>query len=92
LTKVGEYLQRSIRARLEAFFLENLGRVVTREQILEVARNPKTGKVPENWHQRLSELRTDLGYTILSTRDTKRLGVSEYMMPTPRRGKWPGHA
>jgi hypothetical protein len=78
---VGKYQQRSIRARLEALFLDNLGRVVTREQILEVARDPKTGKVPENWHQRLSELRTDLGYTILSARDTKQLGVSEYMMP-----------
>lgn len=79
--KVGKYPQKSIRARLEAFFLDNLSRVVTREQILEVARDPKTGKVPENWHQRLSELRTDLGYPILSARDTTQLGVSEYMMP-----------
>ena len=81
LARVRKYLQRSISARLEAFFLDNLGRVATREQILQVARNPKTGKVPENWHQRLSELRTDLGYTILSAHDTKQLGVSEYMMP-----------
>ena len=43
LAKVGKYLQRSISSRLEAFFLDNLGRVATREQILEVARNPKTG-------------------------------------------------
>jgi hypothetical protein len=81
MARIGKYAQRSIRARLEAFFLDNLGRVVTREQLLEVAKDPKTGKVPENWHQRLSELRTDLGYTILSARDTKQLGVSEYMMP-----------
>ena len=79
--KVGKYSQGSIRARLEAFFLDNLGRVATRAQLLEVAKDPRTGKVPENWHQRLSELRTDLGYTILSARDTKELGVSEYMMP-----------
>jgi hypothetical protein len=79
--RIGKYPQKSIRARLEAFFLDNLGCVVTREQILEVAKDPKTGHVPENWHQRLSELRTDMGYTILSARDTKQLGVSEYMMP-----------
>lgn len=56
----GSYEQPSIRARLEAFFLDNLGKVAT---------NPKTGRVPENWHQRLSELRTDKGYTILSWRN-----------------------
>jgi hypothetical protein len=79
--RVRQYPQRSIRARLEAFFLDNLDRVATREQILAVARDPNTGKLPENWHQRLSELRTDLGYTILSARDTTTLGVSEYVMP-----------
>jgi hypothetical protein len=68
--------------RLEAFFLDNLGCVVTREQILKVAKDPTTGRVPENWHQRLSELRTNLGYTILSSRDTSSLGRSEYMMST----------
>jgi len=80
--KVRAYKQKSIIERLEAFFLDNLGRVVTREQILQVAKGPATGQVPENWHQRLSELRTNLGYTILSSRDTKELGRSEYMMPT----------
>jgi hypothetical protein len=79
--KVGTYKQKSIIERLEAFFLDNIGHVVTREQILEVAKDPKTGKTPENWHQRLSELRTNYGYTILSWRDTKQLGRSEYMMP-----------
>jgi hypothetical protein len=79
--KVGKYPQKSIIGRLEAFFLANLGRVATREQILQVAKNPQTGKVPENWHQRLSELRTNLGYTILSARDRDDLGLSEYVMP-----------
>lgn len=44
----GPYLQRSIRARIEAFFLDNLGRVATREQLVEVATDPTTGRVPEN--------------------------------------------
>ena len=77
----GPYLQRSIRARIEAFFLDNLGKIATREQLIEVATDPRTGRVPENWHQRLSELRTDMGYTILSWRNRGNLRVSEYMMP-----------
>ena len=44
----GPYLQRSIRARIEAFFLDNLGKVATREQLLEVATDPNTGRQPEN--------------------------------------------
>ena len=79
------YEQRSIRDRIEAFFLDNLGKVATREQLIEVATDPITRKVPENWHQRLSELRTDKGYTILSWRNRGGLKVSEYMMPNDER-------
>lgn len=81
----GPYLQRSIRARIEAFFLDNLGKVATREQLIKVATDPRTGRVPENWHQRLSELRTDKGYTILSWRNRGDLRVSEYIMPNAER-------
>ena len=81
----GPYRQASVRARIEAFFLDNLGKVATREQIIEVATDPKTGRIPENWHQRLSELRTDKGYTILSWRNRGNLKVSEYMMPNSER-------
>ncbi len=78
----GPYQQKTIRERIKALFLDNIGKTVTREQILEVSKDPKTGRVPENWHQRLSELRTDEGYTILSWRNRKDLKVSEYLMPT----------
>ena len=81
----GPYLQRSILARIEAFFLDNLGKVATREQLIEVSTNPTTGRSPENWHQRLSELRTDKGYTILSWRNRGDLRISEYMMPNSER-------
>ena len=81
----GPYNQRAIRNRIEAFFLDNIGKIATREQILEVARDPQTGRVPENWHQRLSELRTDRDYTILSWRNRGDLRVSEYLMPTAER-------
>ena len=70
---------------MEAFFLDNLGKVVTREQLIIVATDPNTGRVPENWHQRLSELRTDDGYTILSWRNRGGLRLSEYMMPNVER-------
>ncbi len=81
----GPYTQRSIRARIEAFFLDNLGKVATRDQLIQVATDPVTGRQPENWHQRLSELRTDKGYTILSWRNRGDLKISEYMMPNAER-------
>lgn len=81
----GPYTQGSVRGRIEAFFLDNIGRVATREQIIEVATNPTTGLAPENWHQRLSELRTDYGYTILTWRNRGDLRISEYLMPTSER-------
>ena len=81
----GPYSQSSVRKRIEAFFLDNLGKVATREQLIEVAKDPKTGRAPENWHQRLSELRTDKGYTILSWRNRGNLKISEYMMPNAER-------
>jgi hypothetical protein len=84
------YSQRSIRARIEALLLDHVGEVVTREQIQEVARDPATGRVPENWHQRLSELRTDFGYTIQSNRDRQDLRVSEYRLVSAERSATAG--
>lgn len=81
----GSYTQRSVRERIEAFFLDNLGKIVTREQLIQVATDPKTGRSPENWHQRLSELRTDKGYTILTWRNRGNLRMSEYLMPDAER-------
>lgn len=80
-----KYSQKSVSKRIEALFLNNLGKVVTREQIVNVAIDPATGKTRENWHQRLSELRTDKGYTILSWRDSKVLSPEEYVMPHANR-------
>jgi hypothetical protein len=79
------YDQPSVRARLEALFLANVGLVVTREQIIAAATDPRTGREPENWHQRLSELRTDHGYTILSSRDWKELRPEEYVLASTDR-------
>lgn len=84
-TNLQTYTQKSISARLEACFLDNIGRVLTREQLVKIARDPVTKKEPENWHQRLSELRTDAGYTILSNRDRIFLKVGEYLMLSPEK-------
>jgi hypothetical protein len=78
----GRYKQNSIKERIEALFLDNIGKIITREQIIQVSIDPKTRKQPENWHQRLSELRTDDGYTILSWRNRGWLRVEEYLMPS----------
>jgi hypothetical protein len=76
-----EYKQKSVKERIEALFLDNIGKIITREQIITVATDPETKRQPENWHQRLSELRTDNGYTILSWRNRGWLRVEEYLMP-----------
>lgn len=75
----------NVRQRIEAFLLKHIGEAVTNEQIRAAARDPVTGAEPENWHQRLSELRTDYGYAILTHRDRADLRPGQYLMPTPDR-------
>ena len=79
------YKERSVKKRIEAFFLANVGCIATREQIREAAKDPETGKIPENWHQRLSELRVDNGYSILSWRDSKDLRPTEYVLESAKK-------
>lgn len=70
-----------VRDRIRNLFLSRLGEVITRQEIMDASRDPNTGREPENWHQRLSELRTDEGCTIWAARDSDRLRPGEYMMP-----------
>ena len=81
----GGYQQKTARERILAFFMENLGKVATGAQVAEVARDPVTGEPQGNWHQRLSELRTDDGYNIQTYRDRQDLRPSEYLMQTDER-------
>ena len=74
-----------VRDRIRNLFLTRLGEVITRHEILEASRDPVTGEEPENWHQRLSELRTDEGYTIWAARDSDLLKPGQYMMPHSER-------
>lgn len=80
-----KYRQSSVLKRLEALFLDNVGKILTRERIMRAAADPVTGKIPENWHQRLSELRVERGYTIQSWRDSKELKRSEYRLVSTER-------
>lgn len=82
-----KYTQKTIKKRIEAMFLDHVGEIVTNHDLVEVSRDPKTGTEPENWHQRLSELRTDDGYTILSNRDRKELKVGEYVLLSTEKRK-----
>jgi hypothetical protein len=83
--KVKKYRQKSVLQRIEAFFLDNIGKIATRDMLQQVAKDPITGKIPENWHQRLSDLRCLHGYTIRSWRNQGDLKVMEYVMPTKDR-------
>jgi len=83
----GSYQQKSVKKRIESLFLDNIGKILTREQIIQVTADPVTGRQPENWHQRLSELRIDDGYTILSWRNRGDLNVQEYLMPHSHKRK-----
>ena len=47
------YDQKSVRARIEALFLNNIGLVVTREKILAAAKDPNTGK--ERWPRKFGQ-------------------------------------
>lgn len=72
----------NVRTRIREFLVKHAGIIVTREQIQAAATDPETGQIPENWHQRLSELRTDEGYDILSWRDRGSLKPGQYLLET----------
>jgi hypothetical protein len=83
--RAAKYGQRSVKDRIRAYLLDRVGEMVTSEELAEVARDPQTGKRRENWHQRLSELRVNEGYTIESWRDSARLKPGEYRLASKRR-------
>lgn len=70
----------SVKDRIRKFLIKNAGKIVTSEQIRDIAKDPESGIVKENWHQRLSELRVDEGYDIYSWRDRATLKPGQYLM------------
>jgi len=66
------------RARLRAHFLENIGRVMTSDELRQVA-----GNISE-WARRVRELRTEEGYLILTHNDRSELKPGEYLLENPK--------
>jgi 5-methylcytosine-specific restriction endonuclease McrA len=62
-----------MRAKLRAHFLENIGRVMTSDELRDVA-----GK--SEWARRVRELRNEEGYQILTHNDRSDLRPGEYLL------------
>jgi hypothetical protein len=66
------------RARLRAYFLANVGRILTSEELRPVANNIS------EWARRIRELRTEEGYQILTHNDRSDLKPGQYILMTPK--------
>jgi hypothetical protein len=62
-----------MRAKLRAHFLENIGRIMTSDELRDVA-----GK--SEWARRVRELRNEEGYQILTHNDRSDLKPGEYLL------------
>jgi 5-methylcytosine-specific restriction endonuclease McrA len=69
---------KSSQSRVLAFLLQNIGRVVTADEIREAAR-------ASEWARRLRQLRNEEGWQILSHRDRSDLKPGEYLLLTTER-------
>lgn len=67
------------KAKVLQFFLSNVGRVLTSDEIREASGNAS------EWARRLRELRNEDGWQILSHRDRADLKPNEYIMETTKR-------
>lgn len=66
------------RAKLRAYFLANVGRVIDANELRPIA-----GNISE-WARRVRELRTEEGYLILTHNDRADLKPGEYLLETPK--------
>lgn len=66
------------RAKLRAHFLSNIGRVMSSDELREVA-----GGITE-WARRVRELRTEEGYQILTHNDLAELKPGQYVLNSPK--------
>jgi len=69
---------KSSRAKVLEFFLANVGRVVTSDEI-------RKASGASEWARRLRELRNEVGWQILSNRDRNSLKPGEYILETTKR-------
>lgn len=66
------------KARLRAYFLANIGRVMDSEELRAIADNQS------EWARRVRELRTEEGYQILTHNDRSELKPGQYLLETPK--------
>jgi hypothetical protein len=69
---------KSARSNLRAYFLANLGRVISSQELRPVA-----GNISE-WARRVRELRTEEGYLILTHNDRADLKPGDYLLETAK--------
>lgn len=70
--------QGGARAKLRAYFLANIGRVMGADELRPVA-----GNISE-WARRVRELRTEEGFLILTHNDRSDLRPGEYLLENPK--------
>lgn len=69
-----ERVRQGARAKLRAYFLSNVGRVMESEELREAAGNTS------EWARRVRELRTEEGYLILTHNDRSDLKIGQYLL------------
>lgn len=69
---------RGARAKLRAYFLANVGRILESDELRKVA-----GNISE-WARRVRELRTEEGYQILTHNDRADLRPGQYLLLDPK--------
>jgi hypothetical protein len=69
---------RSARAKLRAYFLSHIGKVLESAELREIA-----GGISE-WARRVRELRDEEGYQILTNNDRSELRPGQYLLETPK--------
>lgn len=69
--------QTGSRAKLRAYFLANIGKVMNSDELREVAGTSE-------WARRVRELRNEEGYQILTHHDRSNLKIGEYLLETKK--------
>jgi hypothetical protein len=78
ISNATQALPKGARAKLRAYFLANIGRVLGSAELRPVA-----GDISE-WARRVRELRTEEGYLILTHNDRADLKPGEYLLETAK--------
>jgi len=66
------------KVRLRNYFLSNIGRVMTSDELREVSGNQS------EWARRIRELRTEEGFQILTHNDRSDLKPGQYLLENPK--------